>query len=298
MVLCLAGGVWHGLPQSAQAAETVAYCACVQCLTGPADITGDCRSVVDTAVATVERQVAPSRLYAGLYKSVLGYESRRFVRSVSWVKGHQLDSPAAGVLEAAEYVRARGNDFADKAADRGALFHPSPADEVRAAADLLVENLRLVLELVTQALPLWPPLPRGMPRKPIEARVLSHTLLVCHDWIKVVNGWWRCSACWRSARAGCPEAIAKRDEEECPGEAPCVLRGHPSHLWGYADAGGEPLAICLACGCYVARRLTSVASAQCRRRVPQSRIGAYRRVERGLHPSCMPGRSDLRLSWW
>ena len=132
-------------------------------------------------------QLSPKKLYAGLYRGFRSLD-RSNIESISWTKGHVLDTVPLDKVPAEQRRDAFGNHFADRAADEGVSLHPAIPRADREKADALVVFLTQLYTLVGDLLPLWPRLmglerPRRGPRAP-----RLPALHIDHDWVRAATG--------------------------------------------------------------------------------------------------------------
>ena len=131
-----------------------------QLANGRVNLFGDCKGIVDAVSASQQRCLAPTRLYAGLFRTVNAKYTNSEVATISWVKAHTAD----GAMDEDLSKEVRANRAVDAAAKAGLQLQPVAPRTVVEEADALVSNLRLVYRLAASLLWLWPRLPDGLVR--------------------------------------------------------------------------------------------------------------------------------------
>ncbi len=267
------------LPQTAQAAEHLGMVLIFRYLAGRANVVGDCLGVVKAINASVASMLGPSRRYAGLLADVLRDPARRrLAKTVRWVRSHRKLNDN---MDEQEQMDVLGNNAADAAAKEALELHPPVGEEAAAAISYYESRAWLVARAVAAALPLFPPAPGNLRRRP-RAPVVAEG--ACppwqrHQW-RHEEGAWRCRVCatWVVGDA----VPANRAMEVCKGpmanEAELRKLGHrPCRAQGAC-----PFTFCSKCGAWAARRSNKLAK-PC---APPTSAGvqALRRMEKGLHP--------------
>ena len=84
------------LPQTAQAAEYVAYALAMRIISRPADLAGDCKGVVQMSRAPLQKMLSPRVWYAGIVLDALRHPEQRRRVETRWVKAHRTATWGAG----------------------------------------------------------------------------------------------------------------------------------------------------------------------------------------------------------
>ncbi len=267
------------LPQTAQTAENLAFVLSIRALDVPATVKGDCKTVVDAANAPCATVVAARRKHGGLIMDTLRDPARRRLAGrVEWVKAHRK---LTGNEDAATRLDVLGNDAADAAANEAREAHPPPGPEAEAWAAYYTKRAPLVAKAAAAALPLFPPAPGNLPRKPKPKTADAAAGAAVHFW-QFRAGAWRCAICAGWTRE--ERATSRSGDQRCPG--PRVLE----QAAAFADKGhaicrtqGDlPIVFCSRCGGWAARRCHRL-SRQCGAPTAAGRL-ALRRIDAGLHP--------------
>ena len=72
----------------------------VQTVKGLCRIYGDCIAVTNAAVAPGRLQLDLRTPYAGIHRAIGGYDGRRYVELVEWVRAHSMDNATDDQLPA------------------------------------------------------------------------------------------------------------------------------------------------------------------------------------------------------
>ncbi len=267
------------LPQTAQAAENIALAVTVRALEEQAVVKGDCRAVVNSANAPCQLMVAARRKYGGLVMDTLrDPDKRRWAGVVEWVPAHRK---LTGAEDAATRRDICGNDAADAAAKEARESQPGLGQEVEARAEYYLKRAPLVAKAAAATLPLFPPAPGDMQRRPKPSNTRQAVVEGTHLW-EYKAGAWRCAICAGWTRV--PPAAGRGPAHRCPG--PQVLDSVTKYTaMGHAvcrTQGELPIIFCSRCGSWAARRAHGL-SAQCQAPTAAGRL-ALRRIEAGLHP--------------
>ncbi len=268
----------RGLPQTSQAAENLVLAVACSFARGPAQMIGDCMSVVRMFAAPAARALAPARKYAGLMLTTFADPARRRSIAVRWVKAHRSAESAESPEDAADI---RGNTAADEAAKEAVEIHPRIDATTAADIEYYTKRAPHVVTAVTTAMALFPKAATGMARAPRPTTVDEARATQRHLWI-FSAGTWRCAACDDYIVA--PSIPRYRRYQRCTGigfsdAAPNFARlGHT-----LVKTDGElPVTACTRCGAWGNRRTRKLG----RPCGPPTREGeqVVKRLLRGLHP--------------
>jgi len=240
-VACVAGPVWIGLPQTAQAGENVSMAAALQLITCPTDIAGDCLSVVKAMNEPGLKRITRHRAYAGVAWPGLKSEGARCVRSCRWMRSHQV---AGAETSPAERADIDGNDVADAGA-KGITDAPRYRAELKEAAKTAKTAVD-VFHLMEAVLPCWPALPRSERTK---AGGMKRAYLDGHSWAASPSGW-RCSlrGATHAATGGAPPPLGICTPHITAARAAMACKlGHELDV---LSQDGAPLPFCATCGRY------------------------------------------------
>ena len=251
------GPVWRSLPQTPQVAEFCAYAAAVQLVAGKAVIFDDCSNVVRTAKLGIRQALSGRSPHAGIFKSTLQWEGRKYIEEVVKVKAHVSEH---SMVDPTLKRHARGNTFADEAANLGRDIHPVLARN-DTSVEAYVSNLEAIGCLIARSCKLWP-----------KARTFNGTLQ------RLVR-----------PTVGPPPAVQRRGP--AVGAAPSV-RPHGSH---YLMQSGN-LVFCGICGAYQQYRSSAKLTSPCGRRVANSKMAKQRdNLMSGVHP--VSGCAFSKVQW-
>ncbi len=267
------------LPQTPQSAENLAFVLSVRALDMQSTVKGDCKAVVDAANAPCAAMVAARRKYGGLIMDSLRDPARRrHAGRVEWVKAHRK---LTGKEDAATRRDILGNEAADGAANEARESHPPLGPEAEAWALYYTKRAPLVAKAAAAVLPLFPPAPGNLPRRPKPSSEKAAVEAAVHYW-QFRAGAWRCAICAGWSRED--KVVRRAGDQRCPG--PRVLE----QAAAFADKGHHicrtqgdlPIVFCSRCGGWAARRCHRLGM-QCSAPTPAGRL-ALRRIEAGLHP--------------
>ena len=294
------GPVWASLPQTSQAAEFAALAALVQLLDGPCVAYSDCLGVVRAMSDCASYASDPRKMYAAVLRGVMRDPGLVHVLAVLKVKAHQTKAMLTDMPAACRRLAA-GNDAADAAADVGRRAHPM-VDHVVTKLRGDVKKAGLVLQLLAEALALWPKPGRLPPRRPTTASVrqgavrASASMMAPHCWARAA-GYWRCTRCL------CSIAVLPRDDPAshgalCPGPpsifSRLVASGNGHSVVVAHTTSGVPLAVCLRCGCWSARRLRGLAE-RCSGPASPGKRAVLQRMAARQHPDPRAAAAGVRL---
>ena len=130
----LVAGVWGPVPsqllQSPQAAEHFGFTMLMMLLGGLATAGCDCSNVIRSLHRGKKAADDIKATYSGLVREAQNATNAEMMQDVFWVKGHQSLARASASGCPDTLRNAKGNDLADKAADRGRLCHDAPSDQM------------------------------------------------------------------------------------------------------------------------------------------------------------------------
>ncbi len=267
------------LPQTSQAAEGLGLAVSIRSLEKKATVHGDCLAVVNAANAPGASLVAGRRKHGGLLMDILrDPDRRRLAGDIKWVKAHRRarDDDGADTLR-----DIRGNDAADLAANEARDLHPDIGDEARSWAAYYAKRAPLVAKAAAAALPLFPPAPGNMARKPRPTSERQAVEENAHLW-RFSAGAWRCVVCASWTRR--KHEGGGRQGRRCPG--PLVtkkLKEYTERGHSICRAEGEmPFVFCSKCGGWAAKR-SRLLGAKCSPPTAAGRL-ALKRIAAGWHP--------------
>ncbi len=120
------------LPQTSHVAEGLALTVGIRSLTRKAQMSGDCKSVVDALNAPCTQLLAARRKGGGLLMDTLrDPERRRMAGEIRWVKAHRHVKGDEDLDTKRDIL---GNNAADAAANEARELHPAPRAEAEAWA--------------------------------------------------------------------------------------------------------------------------------------------------------------------
>ncbi len=287
----LRAAVPRHLPQTAQAAEFLAYGLVVGALRGQTTITGDCLNVINAANGHARNVLAHTKTYAGILLSTIAIpERRRLAGHVRWTRAHQKakgDEPPDVLRDI------KGNDAADAAAKEAVGNHPSLGTEAESQLKYFENRAPHVVRAVVAALRLFPRAPGNMVRAAAPTTRDQAVQRRRHFW-QFSGGQWRCTLChdWTTARQ-LPRA---RRQQRCRGvtlydDAEDLTRKGHAICWAKAAV---PFAYCSKCGAWGHRRTYHLAAACGPPKA--SGLQALSRIRKGLHPMQRRGPGGLRLA--
>ena len=79
------------LPQTAQAAEHIANAVAMRIITREADVASDCKGVVQTATAPLDKAIATSSFYGGILLDTWRVPEQRQRVQLRWVPAHRSE---------------------------------------------------------------------------------------------------------------------------------------------------------------------------------------------------------------
>jgi len=267
------GPTWNPLPNTPQAGEHVALAAAAQVLSVKTVVYADC---LGAARAFQQNETVRSLLqYAGVFRTV-GMEREHSVEEVKWIRSHQ----AVGAETNPEDERhICGNNWADEEAKQACR------EQCQDMPDDILDELheaQVVLKLMQELLPKWPPL-GAIGDRLAGARKVTRTLEVGHDWVKVGKKW-KCKMCAATSYSDPAHMKIAKSCKPLELRRKIMAAKSKKHVVALRRHMGAPLAFCQICGANSGTKYRSLLK-YCPRR-PTSAPGAYylKRLIAGTHP--------------
>ena len=155
------------LPQTAQAAEYVAYAVAMRLVERRASLASDCKRVVKMGNAPIEKAISSKAAYAGLLLDTSRWPFQRDRVDLRWVPAHREET---GDEDCETLCDIRGNALADELAKMAAKRHEELSAELLKGVKWHTERARHVIRAIGTALALFPPAPGNMERRTREER--------------------------------------------------------------------------------------------------------------------------------
>ena len=206
-------------------------------------------------------------MHAGSVRSIIADFGGRM--EMTKVKAHRLASSAVDD-EDRHFIL--GNDWADTSARRGAEAHPQPSTAEIREANSDWQFYKALACAIAKLSAVWPQARRlfGGRLERVETPISGRGVRPPRPLVPVehrhnfqpIGGHILCDSCLCRARSW-EAARARQRTEPCPGDSSTMrqcmdaqLSGHTLVLGAFA---GQPIFICISCGCYASSRLEGLA---------------------------------------
>ena len=282
------GVVPAGYPQTSQASEFFAGAYAGRLLDGNSVLLDDCANVVQSFARPRRLWCNETFQYAGLMKQILSWDpdARLGSESVLKVKAH-VDFTDVGLTQQ-EAFDAWGNHEADRHADLAEASHPRAPASMWKIVSYQMADMRRVIRVIAEVLPLWPYPSRQFERAPLLSRPPAKQRVPngrLHQWV-LGSKTWHCLVCRGRTNGLVLNPVRRR--QACPGLsdrlAPATEWRLGHRLLEFQTATGR-FTICATCGHYGSRHARGLASRCAGRRLTRRSNLSWRRVfVRGCHP--------------